>query len=293
MLVAQNKLGRTPTLDELTKMITETPEQAEPEAVEAPAEEEPKILHVKAFYGMRDKKGENGTAERKPDPAKVLYYQGKDGRVFDCGTQTWLDAAPAVLEHLPSRALIYDSKGQDILRAISSGVVDDEDFSELDKMGAVNDDARRVYQLYKKAADLHGQLSALEKSDDVEIDGARVDPEFMVDASLPDSQPSQSMISKFYELAGVAQGMAKIEEEFGPAGVNLFEQILQSAMSSVDEKTRQLVREELELHMGAVVDTMEALARHVGLDTGASTLDVETDPELTELPISGSIEDEQ
>jgi len=272
MVVLKDKLGRAPTADEISKALggkgeeeTSTPITEDAESSTA----EPKILKLKAYYGMGTKKTDNGDV-KEPDKNKVLYYEHGDGRCFDCSNQQWAAERPPLLDHLPSRPLMFDSKNTDIIRAIVNGVVDDEDFTELDKSGALTDDSRKIFLLSKRAKEISEQL---EKSEEVELsqddmdDAAQVAPD---GAPVVREQTGIDVVKAFMDTAGVQQSLEVIQENFGQDGANLFEEILKAALADVDEKTRMLVREEMDAYMAPVLDAIESLAQHMGLQIDLS-----------------------
>jgi hypothetical protein len=272
MAVLKHKLGRAPTVDEIAKAVTEagTSQESVP-AIEPSAEEttaEPKVLKLKVYYGMGSKKTDKGDV-KEPDPNKVLFYEHGDGRCFDCSSQAWSDQKPPMLDHLPSRPLMFDSKNTDIIRAIANGVLDDEDFTELDKSGALNDDSRKVYNLQKKAREIAFNL---EKSDEIETDGEEPVETTVNVEEAASVKPKQGVdvVKDFMDTAGVQQSIAAIEENFGQDGADLFAEIMKAALADVDEKTRMLVREEMDACLAPVLDAIEALAQHIGLQIDLS-----------------------
>jgi len=281
MAVLKHKLGRSPTTDEIAKALTDVkaPDSGVGDVATAPedATAEPKILKLKAYYGMSSKKTDKGDT-KEPDPNKVLFYEHGDGRCFDCSNQQWSDKKPDLLNHLPSRPLMFDSKNTDIIRAIVNGVVDDEDFTELDKSGALNDDSRKVYNLQKRAKEV---AASLEKSEEIETDGEEPAATTMnVEETSAAVQPKQGIdvVKDFMDTVGIQQSMEAIQENFGQEGADLFSEIMKAALADVDEKTRMLVREEMDSYMAPVLDAIEALAQHMGLQIDLNQ------PEATEEP---------
>lgn len=266
-MVLKNKLQRAPTIEEIAEALKGNEVSAQSSAIpqeEVPANTaEPKILHLKVYYGMGKKKGEKGET-REHDPNKVLFYEGHDGKVYDCGQQGWLDHRPDVLDHLPSRPLQYDAKNTDIVRALINGVIDDEDYTALDKSGVLNDDTKKVYALHKRANELHQQIQSLEKSE--ELGGL---DEAIKDDSMSATEPAPqgvNVIKDYFAVAGVQMGLEQVKESFGESGVDLFQQILIAALADVDEKTRMLVREEMENYIEPITEALQLIATHVGID---------------------------
>jgi hypothetical protein len=288
-------------MDDLKGMLDEQPSAAPPpggqtekaEGVETPvAPDEPKVLHLKVFYGMGEAQDKDGKSEKKPDPNKVLFYQGQDGSTYDVAQRTWVDP-PSILDHLPSRPVQFDEKGHDIIRAIAHGVIDDEDYATLDKSGLINDTGKNVYGLYKKALDLTDQIDSLEKSEEVEaVEG---------DDAPPSDEESVAAVTKqgvdvpaeFMSVAGIS-GLEQVREQLGEEGENLFIQIIQAAMADVDAKTRLLVEEEVTRQIKPISDTLEAIMQHMGIQP-APTYNfggADDEPDLTPVALGDNIEDE-
>jgi len=293
-MVLKSKLQRAPTIEEIAEALKGNEVSAKPEAVpqeEIPANTaEPKILHLKVYYGMGKKKGEKGEA-REHDPNKVLFYESGEGKVYDCGQQGWLDHRPDVLDHLPSRPLQYDARNMDIVRALVNGVVDDEDYAALDKSGVLNDDTKKVYALHKRANELHQQIQSLEKSAEIEVEAGDevIPPNDAMSAHSPAPQ-GVNVIKDYFSVAGVQMGMEQVKESFGESGVDLFQQILAAALADVDEQTRMLVREEMESYIEPITEALQIIATHIGIDM--SQLGAEPEEAVIEGE-TGSLADDQ
>ena len=298
MTVLKDKLGRAPTAEEIAEALKGSSEATDTTKPITSSEEvppdtaEPKVLHLKVYYGMGKKKGEKGDV-KEPDPNKVLFYEGTDGKTYDCGQQSWLDKRPDVLDHLPSRPLMHDNKNTDILRALMNGVIDDEDFSALDKSGLLNEDTKKVYALHKRANELHQQIQSLEKSaePEIEVDVAEVTPPSTEDAAHGPAQQGVNVIKNYLDTAGVQQGLDMVQEAFGEQGVDLFQQILVAALTDVDEKTRMLVREEMERYIEPIVEAIELIASASGIDL--SPIVPAVDEAIDELEDDGSEVDDE
>ena len=269
MTVLKDKLGRAPTADEIAEALKGSSESSDatkpitaPEDVPANTAE-PKILHLKVYYGMGQKKGDKGGV-KEPDPNKVLFYESSDGKTYDCGKQTWLEDRPDVLDHLHNRPLLYDSKNTDILRALMNGVIDDEDFDALDKSGVLNEDTKKVYALHKRANELNQQIQSLEKS--AEVDMEDVVPPSTEDCAHGPAMQGVNVVKNYLDTVGVQQSLEMVQEAFGEQGVDLFQQILIAALTDVDEKTRMLVREEMERYIEPIVEAIELIASASGID---------------------------
>jgi hypothetical protein len=227
------------------------------------------LLSFKVFYGMGERKGQDGQTQKAPDPNKVLFYQSPDGSCFDCAQQEWV-SPPSILDHLPSREIMHDEKGHDILRAIASGIVDDDDYQALNKAGLVNDDGKRVYELYKKTLDYSDKLATLEKSEAPEQ--TEEESESM---DLPESSEGESegtvtkqgvdVVATFMDVAGVQKGIEQAREEYGEKGVDLIVQIMEAALGNVDQKTMGFVQEEVTRQVAPLVRSMEQIMQSMGL----------------------------
>lgn len=302
MLVAQNKLGRSPTMQELLESIGEQQpaekkeEVPVPEAVEnEQAAKEPKILHFKVYYGMSDKKNKDGALEKCADPNKILYYESGDGTVYDVGTQQWMPDRPSILDHLPVRPLMHDERGQDVLRAIANGVLDDDDYDALEKVGMINEDAKKVFGLYKKALDLNTQMQQLEKSEEPEepVEKDESSARFITEEELktnfgesPETKSGEDLVASIMSSAGVQSCVQKAKEELGEPGANLIVEILRAAMADVDEKTKMLVQQEIEAYIAPLAEAVEIIAQHLNLQQPVE----QVEEDLTEPVTQGMIE---
>jgi hypothetical protein len=289
--VCRARLGREPSLEELSKMLQESAEaqngaaksespEAGEEAAAPPLEEqvegEPQILKFKVYYGMSDQDGEDGQKTRAADPNKILFYESPDGKVYDCEGGDWLQIRPPFLDHLPSRPLMNDEHGRDIMRAIAHGVMSDEDFAALDKAQLIGDDAKTIFQLRKKASSYQEQLSELNKSEPVEIE-----PEADDEPSVEQSEPT--MVSRFLDLASVVrEKAAQSPDAISEAGQNVLIQILEGAFSDVDQKIRDIVRQEVTAQIEPFLAELESL---LGSPDGSEVegLTEPEQPDTTEL----------
>jgi hypothetical protein len=270
VLVAKNKLGRTPNLEDLQKMLEdsnggedkggptpiahEKPAAGEPkQEVKSPEgtgsqpemklekDEDPAIMSMKVYYGT----GGDGE-EKKPDPNKVLFYETKDGRSYDVENQNWLDKRPGFLDHLPCRPLNYDER--DIVAAIAHGVMGDEDYMALDKAGMLDhfETPKRLWDLTKK---LKSQLTDLEKSEAL----VKADDDLSYDdvddsSGIADGEPG-ALSGDLVELVRrMSMGSGSVEG--GEVGENVLQQIMQAAMaaasSGLEDQIRAIVHEELQ-----------------------------------------------
>jgi len=256
MTVMNGKLGRTPSMEELVESLNDNmPEKQEEKPTEESIEGEPKILKLKVYYGM---------SNQSPDKGKILFYETADGKTFDCSNQSWMGTRPEILDHLPNRPIEYDEDGRDVMRAIVNGVVDDDDYSELDKSGLLNNDNKKIYSLCKNVGELKGQMQTLEKSQEEQI------PSQELNESPVMQNPTQ-----------VVPGNAK---PLTPdvAGDDLIAQIMQSAMAEVKILTTEMVHQEIVKYIQPLTDAVHTIASHLGLIEQDFDMDEEND--LTEIP---------
>ena len=254
-LVVQNKLGRAPTLQELTDSlqdnIPEEQKQDKPQ-IEDVVEGEPKILKLKIFYGMGDKDG-----SRVPDKHKVLFYETGDGKVYDCNSGSWMPNRPPVLDHLQSRPIEYDESGRDIMRAMVHGVVDDEDYNALDQTGILSEEAKKLFALYKNVSDLKNQSQSLEKSEEVPSDEKK-EPEYYSMDATEGHEPKTSSI-----FQGIS--MKEKSEVTNEIGENVIQQIMSVAMEEIKTMTEEMVKEEIVRFIKPLSEAVHAIAEHLGL----------------------------
>jgi hypothetical protein len=268
--VAKARLGRTPTLEDLQKMLTvtheasanqtpvaaEKPQGGEPkqevkspegattelsEGLQKDEDKEPSILSMKVYYGLGV--GQDG-AEKKPDPNKILFYETSDGRAYDTNQNQWCDQRPAVLDHLPCRPIQFNER--DIVAAIAHGVMEDGDFDALDKAQMISETPRKLWNLKKK---LMSQVEELEKSLMIEPEESKEE----VDSDLlPGEDPNKGddFVSKFKELAGVGGYQIDANTQELP-GDDVLSQIIKAAtaeaLTGMEDMIRAIVRDELGL----------------------------------------------
>ena len=288
LTVLKDKLGRAPTSEEIAEALKGAEGQSGEPITQATEETpdnsaEPKILKLKVYYGQGIKKTDKGDV-KTPDPNKILFYENHEGKAYDCGTHSWLPDRPPVLDHLPSRPLLFDQKNADIIQAILHGVIDGEDFGELEKSGAIAEHTRKIYHLQKRATDIQQQL---EKSEEIEVDADAPEEEsedlptevsIMGEGHQEKVTNGTDVVRNFMDTAGVQYGLNVAREEFGEQGADLFAQILQAALSDVDEKTRMLVREEMDSCLGPVLDVVQELAAHIGVNIDLDEEEHEVSP---------------
>lgn len=267
LAVLEHKLGRPPTMEELTSFLNGTEqtgddaaiqaEDAQDPSLDAPkegvGEAEPKVLSYKVYTGMKSE-GANKVA----DPRKILFYETADGRVYDTTNHEWCHERPAVIDHLQSRPMLFDEQGHDIMSALVNGVLDDEDYGSLDKAQMLNDHHKKVWDLSKQ---LESQMVQLEKSMETEQepgqDGSQLDSEF--------KEAATAAVNAINDVL---------------PGENVLEQIIAGAMEQVMEMSEQRVRDivaaEFNRHMSAFVQQFE--------QTGEPTQEFETQPAPAAVP---------
>lgn len=265
VLVAKHKLNRQPTLDELGSMfggqddpmvaatqptagtvpqgqpaggaVPESAAKATGEMVDAAQgkadEEGPKLLKVRIFYGMSGDEG-----QKKPDPKQVLFYEHPQGGWYDCQAGKWADQRPPVLDHLPSRPIMADEN--DMVNAISHGIVDDDDHAQLKKAGLMGDVPSRLFDLHKKLTEKKEQLT---KSTETEAPETEDGDE---KADQPDVAPATSNGALSTVLAGVE---ADPSTEGELPGEDVLTPLIEACFAAVgdanEDMIRRIVRDEL------------------------------------------------
>jgi hypothetical protein len=259
--VATHKLGRTPSLEDLMKFLNgevdlgdgdveegnavenapsngsgvdsvppSVPEESEIEDDNA----EPDLIHTKAYYGI----GEGG----KPDPSKILFYEGKDGRCYDCHNKTTLDGKPLWLDSLPSRPLEVHDK--DLVHAILHGQVSDRDFRLLDKNGLMSDTCKRLWELSSHAHEYSKQLEGMSDQETAE--------------PLVKSEDALTFMTSLLKASGLSHHELDIsDDEMITPGEDVFKKIWSACLDrSLDKKiearVREIVREEMQMAGGVI-----------------------------------------
>jgi hypothetical protein len=233
--VARHKLGRTPSLEDLTKMLNEdskedipgdnpvaspisyqsvggsvmdaqstttpkqSPQEVKSEDMEKAEDFVPEICKMKVYFGMSDKDG-----KRESDPNNILYYETPSGTFYDTQSDTWHDTKPDMVNHLPSRSVNFNEK--DIVAAITHGVMGDEDYEALDKAGMIDHTPRRLWELTKK---LRMQWEDLEKVDELAKSHSEGEPHSEPDGDedeygneIGDVEPEHEENEEEYEYEG-------------------------------------------------------------------------------------------
>ena len=200
------------------------PEQVRMPNEEAPMEksdEEPRILNMKVYHGMKD---------GKPDHGKVLFYEDPDGCIFDCENQEWMSHKPEYINHLNSRPMQYSET--DIIAAIANGVMDDNDYDSLEKAGMLSESPRKLWASMGKLKSLVDQYESaketepMEKSDDEPTDLGEKDSD--EEENSPESPESDSLEP---ESAPETQS-APDGEEGDMAGNDMFKEMMESALKA-------------------------------------------------------------
>ena len=247
-LVAKQKLGRDPSfedvlacMNEKTKVPSELPQaQAMPIPVAGQNEPEgspnrPKILDFKAYYGMSD--GEDG--QRNPDPKKILFYEDPTtNHVYDCSINDWAPTRPGVLDHLPHRPIEFDD--HDIVAAIAHGVLDDDDFSALDKSGLISDIPRTLWTKSKELQKNLDDLENLDKTEELKKSESGLEDD--------DDEEETDNVKEIKNQAGVdpESQLGELAEVHGEDLVSQIMSIsLQLALTGMDEQIRAIVRDEM------------------------------------------------
>ena len=254
--VARHKYGRTPSLEEIIDLLgdvsldSSSPKGPAVQQVVMPVAGdkdlsktddtgdadpgEPKILHMKVFFGMsKDKSG-----NRTPDEKKILFYERPDGSVYDCSKQEWTDGRPEVINHLNSRPLY--STDEDLVAAIANGVMDDEDYDSLEKAGLVSETPKKLWGLTKNLEEL-----MLRKSEVEELEKSLP----MEEESIGENEHGDNTIDTSDQgvPAPYIHG-APISSDF--PGDDVFTEMLAVAMSEaftgMEGQIRRIVREEIE-----------------------------------------------
>lgn len=238
--VLTNKLGRTPTIEEVNQALSEgnaqnseqKPDQNLDQLSQSamtdipPSSDEPKILKMKVYYGM----SKSDTGQFTYDPYQILYYEnGDNGEVYDVGNKDWTSDRPGMMDHLQSRDINFEEK--DILYAMIHGILDDDDYSKLDSKGMITPVAKSVWDKIQKIHSDMGKLESLEKSDE-----------------NPDDQIEEDKNVQDLEIKEESDIDDQVEEVIGD---DLVSQIMQACMQKVSESVidenyiRQIVRDEI------------------------------------------------
>lgn len=271
LTVLEHKLGRPPQLEEMIAFLDDgegapAGDPANPQPNDAGSSPEqpgaegdpamPKVLNYKVYYGM----GGDGE-EKKPDPNRVLFYETHDGRVYDTTRHEWAPARLPIMDHLPCRPILHDDQGHDVMSALIHGVLDDEDFAELDKSKLLNDHHREIWKLNKQ---LQSQMSQLEKSEEGDEEPANGPAEGCEDYddsrdACMDDEPADSAPSDT-DAGPSEQGGGYGDPEAGET-INAIKEIMRVALASatgdIEDRVRALVAEEFDRHMSSFIAAME------------------------------------
>ena len=181
--VAKHKYGRVPTIEELQAMINgdenasiagamgHSPSDADLSKEAPEASNGPKVLGCHIYFGYsKDKDG-----QRKPDQKKILFYEMPQG-VYNVSHGQWESSRPEILDHLPTRDM--ENTDEDLMQAIMHGIVDEEDYDQLDKSGILSDNTRTLWSKHSELSKLKKQMAEseeLNKSEDELIDNSEYD----------------------------------------------------------------------------------------------------------------------
>lgn len=281
MTILEHRLGRPAQMNELLDMLKEGEEvqqsagapqatqaaapQTQPTSGQQPnqeqaglAEQAPKILSMKVFYGM----GGEGEA-KKPDPNKILFYKTHDNKWYDTHNQSWCPTAPTYADHLPSRDLNFNEK--DLVAAIAHGVMDDQDYESLDKAGMITDLPRQLWTKVRHLRDLTEQMSKsepVEAEEEVEASESYSPTEGETSDGNGDNPPGTDVTAEFRKTAGVQDQL----EEAELVGENLIEQIMEAAMESLtgsleEQVVKILIKYGVLVESNADFETQETASR--------------------------------
>jgi hypothetical protein len=281
--VATHKLGRTPSIDEVTKMLGDEDAAAnmtdqsptsqvehmnveksdEPSLVNKQMEpakmsemqdvgnpNEPKILKILIAYGNEEKDGKT-----KPNPHKILYFVDKDGnKCFNCEKQEWESPIPSIVGHLPTRPVSFNDS--DMVSVIMNGIMDNDDYEKLDKAGMITENPARLWSLVnnlKKNVDELEKEELAKSEDDIEMAGdfeeENPDNEEWRDLDIDDWQSSgESPFAEMMGNADLSEVNGDIENDLVDEDVfrEIYETAMSKALNNVESIVRKIVREELE-----------------------------------------------
>lgn len=275
--VLEHRLGRPPTMQEMVEFLKEgeqgqqpapapqqqqAPQQlaqslpapatndeavnqdmaANPEMLESKASGEshgaepelqstdPRILNYKVYYGV------NGEGDaRQPDPKKILFYHDPERGWYDTLLQEWLSNEPSYASHLNCREINHNEN--DMVAAIAHGVMDDQDYEQLDKAGMIGELPKQLWSKIKRLRDLYERM---EKSDvdEGDTEEAELEPGSETEEISEDSHEDETGPLPDQEDVGASEGDL--------AGDNVLEQIMaaafEAASSDLEMKVTDIVR---------------------------------------------------
>jgi len=292
--VLKHKLGRDPEMaeiqDAMSKDLKKDSSLPTAQSVQSPVGAEgadksemqdtdmPNILKVKVYYGMSD--GEEG--ESQPDPHKILFYENPDGKCYDCNHGEWMQQRPPILDHLNSR-LVSDHE-KDILSVIAHGVMDDNDYSSLEKRGLVPDSGKAIWGLKKKLQRDTEQLKILEKSENVppeETEGQDNDYDDADDYQVSiESGVNQELSNPPIDIT---EGEMEIIEQVGEDVFIKIMQIAQAkALTGMEDQIRAIVHDEIE-NISNSMDTDDVYEEDVSEEIPENNLESEGLNETNEI----------
>lgn len=202
--------GKAPEIDDIMGMLKPKEEEFDPS--------EPRILNFKIYYG-------------KNSQNPVYYHDPITSGYFDTQARNWVNERPPLCDHLNER----DIGTSDVFDAILHGVMDDEDYSSLEKMELIDD---RSKQLWKKLSSLAEQTNAMMKSvegEDDDKENVMIPPNKPMGGSA--EQESSSGSNPFQQIksgAGVTEQTGEpVSPE--PVGENMLEKIISGANQRTGE----------------------------------------------------------
>lgn len=204
----QKNRGSIPSLQEITQLLEQSPEQAEDDG------DLPKCLKYLAYFGK--------------DSEKPMYYEDPEGMCFfDTHEGQWSSEKPKHIDGLNSREI----QNEDMFDMVLHGVMDDEDYSSLEKAGMVDE---RAGKLYHKISSLKSHAAELQKSVDVAF-GDEEEPDSFLDEERTEELPDLFDVST---------------EDSGEAGQDLIAQIMEQAMSPAQNpKLQEFIQAEIQKYM--------------------------------------------
>jgi hypothetical protein len=256
--------GKAPGIEDIAGMIKPKEEEFDPS--------EPRILGFKVYFG---KKSEN----------PVFYFDPSTNGYFDVNNKNWMQDRPQMCDHLNER----DMGTNDVFDTILHGVMDDEDYSSLEKMNLIDD---RSKQLWKKLNFMQEQTNAMMKSMETEgADEANAKP---AKSDMPQPAEGESSSgSNPYQQIKSACNVGEVSNDTnvgGETGEDVFAQIKTGCEGKGEEGSegsssgvnygilRQMIREEIAAALG---QTKPDVAKdEVIVDNG----EPKTEPTNTEQP---------
>jgi hypothetical protein len=249
--VLTHKFGRSPTLEEITSALVDSPKEEKSNQDAAAQEQEvdmPKILQYKILFGMSDKDDGNGKKSKQPDPHNILFYFDEaNHKYYDVDQRDWMATVPSVAQHLPHRDMEDSEDGVDIRDAIINGVMDDEDYEKLCHCDGMMDE--RMKKLYALTSKLKGLTNdpedGLAKTEDGEAPD--INSEGGMEEDLRSEFQGENLVDTFMDVTGVPpESMFADEEDFYENEDVLHELQENSKGTGVESRIRNWIRQEIE-----------------------------------------------